>query len=126
MEEKILNLDSLDYEDYPDEQIIKIEGIKYSYGFFKALSGKGLPEGEKFEIVKRKEDGTAIIKKLYEDEDPDQIPVTLYFDKKLIEKIKVPDDFFKTENILNSRIIFGHIFDQVKKYLEKNAKNKNP
>jgi hypothetical protein len=45
------------------EQYIEINGIKYSYDLFEEWGINGMPEGTKFELVKR-ENGKMIIKRL--------------------------------------------------------------
>jgi len=58
--------EKLHYQDYPENQIIKIEGVPFAYDFFKFLgkTKKGLNIGQKFMIVERKDDGTVTIQKL--------------------------------------------------------------
>jgi len=45
---------SLKIKDYPEKEIIEIEGIKYSYCIFKGF-GSGLKLNEPFMIIKRKD-----------------------------------------------------------------------
>lgn len=54
----------LNYTDYPEQQMIEIEGVKYSYGVFRHLGIGGLKEGTKVQIVKRPDNGYLTLKKL--------------------------------------------------------------
>lgn len=52
-------MEKLNYLDYPDKGYIEIEGINYSYEFFKKI-GKDLLLNQPFVIVERK-DGIVLI-----------------------------------------------------------------
>lgn len=45
-------MEQLKIKDYPEKEIVEIEGIRYSYNFFKEFS-IGMAKGTKFEFMKR-------------------------------------------------------------------------
>ncbi len=49
---------SLDIKDFPASEIIRIEGINYSYDFFREWGKDGIPEGTLFRFEKRHGDIT--------------------------------------------------------------------
>lgn len=55
---------NLKFKDYPEKQMIEIEGIKYAYVVFKEFGG-GLKLNTPFEIIERK-DGVITINRLKE------------------------------------------------------------
>lgn len=48
-------------EDDPANMVVTIEGVKYSYEFFRNLGVSGLPPGSLFKIVSRDADAGALI-----------------------------------------------------------------
>ena len=55
----------LNFEDFPHERIIRIEGINYSYELFKAFGVDGFPIGTTLKIIKR-DSGMVAVERLCE------------------------------------------------------------
>ncbi len=56
-------------QDYPTAGYVRIDGINYDYGLFKAWAKGGLPAGAKFRIINRDNDVVTIVR-LPENEPP--------------------------------------------------------
>ena len=71
----------LNVEDFPEKQVIRIEGINYAYEFLRTWGQSGLPIGAILEI-KARDDDTVTVERRYEFEEHPPKPLVDISDAK--------------------------------------------
>jgi hypothetical protein len=100
-------------EFYDDKEVVVIDGVKYSYGFFHALGVGGVRVGELIKIEERTVDGNVVLSVVSEFDQMYSAPKPCQtFDEdavaELVDQIE-PEDYFRQEYPETSEEVFAGV-----------------